>query len=59
MHATYGTRLAAVMIYEQRDTSDSGTSTDREGYFGAYQHNFAPKGAYTSAVQGLLATFRG
>jgi hypothetical protein len=59
MRATYGTRLAAVMIYEQRDVSDSGTSTDREGYFGAYQHNFAPKGAYTTAVQSLLAAFRG
>jgi hypothetical protein len=59
MHATYGTRLAAVMIFEQRDMSDSGTTTNREGYFGAYQHDFAPKGAYTTAVQSLLAAFRG
>jgi hypothetical protein len=59
LHATYGTRLAAVMIYEQRDVNDSGSTTDREGYFGAYQHNFQPKGAYTTAVQSLLAAYRG
>jgi hypothetical protein len=59
MHATYGTRLAELMIYEQRDVSKSGSSGDREGYFGAYQNNFAPKGAFTSEILNELATYRG
>jgi hypothetical protein len=59
MHASYGTRLAEVMVYEQRDFSKSGSTADREGFFGAYQNNFAPKGAFTTEILNELATFRG
>jgi hypothetical protein len=57
MHATYP-RLRAVMIYNQRDQANSGASGDYEDYYGAMQKGGAPKGAYTSAVQQLLATYR-
>ena len=59
MHATYGSRLAALMIFVQRDQASSGSSSSRESYFGAYQMNGAPKGAYTAEVQWELATYRG
>lgn len=59
LHNTYGSRLAAVLIFVQRDLSPSGSSSNREGYFGAFQHNGAPKGAYTAEVQFELATYRG
>lgn len=52
-------RLAAMFIYEQRDIKGTGTSNDREGYFGAIQSNGAPKGAYTSEIQWELNTYRG
>jgi hypothetical protein len=56
MHATYGTRLAAIMIFVQRDLSTSGSTTDREGYFGIYQHGGTPKGAYTAMALQEIAT---
>ena len=58
MHASYP-RLRALMIYNQRDQANSGSTTSYEGYFGAMQKSGAPKGAYTSAVQQLLAQYRG
>jgi hypothetical protein len=58
MHATYP-RLRAIMIYNQRDGAKSGSTSSYEGYFGAMQNGGAPKGAYTTAVQSLLATYRG
>jgi hypothetical protein len=58
MHATYP-RLRAIFIYNQRDGAKSGSTTSYEGYFGAMQNGGAPKGAYTTAVQSLLAAFRG
>jgi hypothetical protein len=59
MHATYGSRLAALMIYNQRDQATTGSTSNYEGYFGVMQKNGAPKGAYTSEVQSELATYRG
>ena len=57
MHASYP-RLRAIMIYNQRDGAKSGSTTSYEGYFGAMQNSGAPKGAYTTAVQSLLAAYR-
>lgn len=48
-------RLGMFLLYEIRDQQISGTTTDREAYFGAVQHELQPKGAYTTAVQSLLA----
>jgi hypothetical protein len=59
MRATYGSRLAAVMVFQQMDRADPGASSNRESYFGIYQHNGAPKGAYTAEVQAEIATYRG
>jgi hypothetical protein len=55
MKARYG-RLAAFYLYQAHDQAATGTSTDRESYFGAFQSNEAPKGAYTTTVESLLST---
>jgi len=57
MLARYGSRLRAFYLYQAQDLSESGTSTNREQYFGALQHNGAPKGAYTAEVQSLLSLY--
>jgi hypothetical protein len=56
MRLKLGGRLNMFMLYQVRDQSTSGSSTEREAYFGALQQNLQPKGAYTAAVQGLLAS---
>ena len=56
MHATYP-RLRAIFVYNQRNGGASGSGSDYENFFGVMQNNGAPKGAYTSAVQALLATY--
>ena len=38
------------------DQDITGQSTNWQGYFGVLQHNLAPKGAYTTAVETLLAS---
>jgi hypothetical protein len=55
MRARYGSRLAAFYLYQSRDNQPTGTSTSLESYFGALQRSGAPKGAYTTEVQSLLA----
>jgi hypothetical protein len=55
MKAHYGTRLAAFYLFQARDQSATGASTDRESYFGALQSDEAAKGPYTTAVDSLLA----
>jgi hypothetical protein len=55
MHAKYGSRLRGLYIFQARDQQASGAATGREGYCGALQSDQAPKGAYTTAVQSLLA----
>jgi hypothetical protein len=56
MHARYGSRLAAVYLYQAHDQQPAGVATDLESHFGALQQNGEAKGAYTSVVQTLLAT---
>jgi hypothetical protein len=55
MKARYGSRLAAFYLYQAHDQAAPGTSTNRESYFGAFQSNEAPKGAYTTTVESLLS----
>lgn len=56
MHAMLGSRLGTFILYQVRDQAASGSSTQREAYFGALQQNLQPKGAYTAQVQALLAS---
>jgi hypothetical protein len=56
MRARYGSRLASMYLFQARDQKETGTSSGREGYFGALQSNEAPKGAYTTTVQSLLSS---
>jgi hypothetical protein len=56
MHAMLGSRWGMLMLYQVRDQALTGASTDHELYFGALQHELQPKGAYTTAVQALLAS---
>jgi hypothetical protein len=50
-----GSRLRSFLLYQDRDQKATGTSSEREAYFGALQRNSASKGAYTTAVKALLA----
>jgi hypothetical protein len=54
MRARYGTRLRAYYLYQARDQAASGTSNEREYYFGTLQHDLSPKGAYTTTIESLL-----
>jgi hypothetical protein len=56
MRQLLGSRLQDFMVYQVRDQQLSGTSTDREIYFGALQHELQPKGTFTTAVENLLAS---
>lgn len=56
MRTMLGSRLHMFMLYAVRDEAATGASTEREAYFGALQHELQPKGAYTTAVQALLAS---
>jgi hypothetical protein len=56
MRKMLGSRLNMFLLYSVRDEAVTGTSTEREAYFGALQHELQPKGAYTTAVQALLAS---
>ena len=51
-----GSRQGLFLIYQVRDQSEPGTSTNREAYFGLLQHELKPKGAFTTAAQELLAS---
>jgi hypothetical protein len=55
MHARYGSRLAAVYVYQAHDQQPTGVATDLESHFGTLQQNGEAKGAYTSTVQTLLS----
>ncbi len=56
MRQMLGSRLHMFLLYSVRDQAVTGTSTNRESYFGALQHELQPKGAYTTAIQALLAS---
>jgi hypothetical protein len=53
--AQIGNRLQLFLLYQVRDQQAVGASNDREAYFGLLQHEDQPKGAFTTAVQELLA----
>ncbi len=55
MRSRYGSRLAALYLYQAHDQAPTGTSTSLESSFGALQSNGSPKGAYTTEVQSLLS----
>jgi len=50
-------RLRALFVFEQRDMSAD--ANGREANFGAVKPDGAPKGAFFTAVQSLLNTYRG
>lgn len=52
--STYGSRVAAMMLYEVSDLSPTHATTEREQYFGTFQTNGSPKGAYTEMVKSLM-----
>jgi hypothetical protein len=56
MRSRYGSRLAAFYLFQARDQQASGSSSEREAYFGALQSDEQAKGAYTTTVQSLLST---
>ena len=51
-----GSRQGLFLIYQVRDQSEPGTSTNREDYFGLLQHELKSKGAFTTAAEELLAS---
>lgn len=55
MRSKYGTRLGGFYVFSAHDLASAGTSSEREDYFGALKMNYEAKGAYTSAVESLLA----
>jgi hypothetical protein len=55
MRARYGDRLAALYVYQAHDQAATGTTTEREAYFGALQSTSAAKGAYTTEIESLLS----
>jgi hypothetical protein len=55
IRALLGSREGLFLIYQGRDQGITGTSTNRELYFGLVQHALQPKGAYTTAAEEVLA----
>lgn len=55
MRRRYGRQLAGVFVYQAHDQRVSGSSRDREAYFGALTFKGRSKGALTDAVMRLLA----
>jgi hypothetical protein len=56
MRQMLGSRMGLFMLYQVRDKVAPGASNNREEYFGALQHELAPKGAYTTAAEALMAS---
>ncbi len=54
MRERYGSRLAAIYVYQAHDQRDPGTSTNREHYFGGLTARGAPKGAYAAELRAQL-----
>jgi hypothetical protein len=55
MRAMLAGRLGLFMLYQVRDQQPTGTTNEREAYFGLLQHELQPKGPYTAAAEELLA----
>jgi hypothetical protein len=56
MHAHYGSRLAALYLFQAHDQQPAGVGTNLESHFGALQKSGEAKGSYTSTVQSLLSS---
>ncbi len=54
MRARYGSRLAAMYLYQAHDQKDSGSSGSRESYFGGLTLDGTAKGSYTTTMKSLL-----
>jgi hypothetical protein len=57
MHQTYGPRLAALFIFEQRDMAVD--AKGREANFGAVKPDGSEKGPFTATIRDLINTYRG
>ncbi len=55
MRARYGSRLAAMYLYQAHDQKHSGSSGSRESYFGGLTLDGTAKGTYTTAIKTLLS----
>ncbi len=55
MRARYGSRLAAMYLYQANDQKAPATTSNREAFFGGLTMDGAAKGGYTAAVKALLA----
>jgi hypothetical protein len=55
MRARYGSRLASVYLYSTSDLKPTGSSDDREMYFGALKSDKSTKGDYTSEIISLMS----
>jgi hypothetical protein len=51
-----GGRPGMFLLYTDKDWHSPGATNEREAYFGALQYSLAPKGAYTTAVEAMLAS---
>jgi hypothetical protein len=51
-----GSRFGMFVLYQVRDQQATSVTTYNQDYFGALQHELQPKGAYTTAVQTMLAS---
>ena len=58
MHASFPT-LVQLYVFAQRDMKSSGSTSDREGYFGALQSMGQSKGAFTTEIRNELNSYRG
>jgi hypothetical protein len=55
MRARYGSRLAAMYLYQAHDQKHPGSSGSRESYFGGLTLDGTAKGTYTAAMKTLLS----
>jgi len=51
-----GSRQGLFLLYQVRDQASTGTSNNRESFFGLLQQELQPKGAFTAAAQEILAS---
>jgi hypothetical protein len=56
MTARYGSRLAALYLFQANDQQPAGSGTNLESHFGALQLNGEAKGSFTSTVESLLSS---
>ena len=57
MRARFGSRLAEMFIFEQRDMANN--PNGREANFGAIKSDGSSKGVFTTAIRDLINTYRG